>query len=76
MPPTVWRTLIMEAGPATGPLLLAATGLYGGRYAAEFKPPFDDYASWICIAFVVTGGIIATVQFTVSASGKKKKGRG
>lgn len=42
MPPTVWRTLIKEAGPATGPLLLAATGLYGGRYAAEFKPPFDD----------------------------------
>ncbi len=62
-----WTALIRAGGPASGAVLLVAVGAYGGTQAAQFKPPFDDYASWICLFLMAIGGLIATVQIGTTA---------
>jgi hypothetical protein len=51
--------IIKGAGPATGGLAIAAYGVWGGQYAAKFKPPLDDFASWACFIAIIIGLIIA-----------------
>ncbi len=51
--------IIKAAGPAVGGLAIAAYGVWGGQYAAKFKPPIDDFASWACFAAIVIGLAIA-----------------
>jgi hypothetical protein len=51
--------IIKGAGSAAGGLAIAAYGVWGGQYAAKFKPPVDDFASWTCFAAIVVGLIIA-----------------
>jgi hypothetical protein len=50
-----FANIIRVAGPAAGGLLIAFYGVWGGQYAAKFKPPFDDVASVICVAAMVIG---------------------
>jgi len=51
--------IIKGAGPAAGGLAIAAYGAWGGQYAAKFKPPVDDFASWTCFAAIIVGLAIA-----------------
>lgn len=51
---------IKAAGPAAGGLAIAFYGVYGGQYATKFKPPYDDFASGICLIAMVIGIGIAT----------------
>jgi hypothetical protein len=52
--------VIKAAGPAAGGLAIALYGVWGGQYAAKFKPPIDDFASWVCFAAMIIGLAIAT----------------
>ena len=52
--------VIKGSGPTAGGLAIAAYGVWGGQYAAKFKPPVDDFASWACFAAIVIGLLIAT----------------
>jgi hypothetical protein len=67
MPPEFWSALIRAGGPAIGGLLLAAVGGYGGQYAAMFKPPYDDYASLICLGAMAAGTVIAAIKIIMSS---------
>jgi hypothetical protein len=49
---------------APRPLLLAIWGLYGGKYAKLFDPPFNDIASGICI-FAMAAGIVLLLTIAV-----------
>ena len=51
--------VIKSAGPAAGGLAIAFYGVWGGQYAAKFKAPVDDFASWACFVAIVIGLIIA-----------------
>jgi hypothetical protein len=54
-----------------GPLLLAVWGVYSGQYAKLFKPPFDDYASEICLVAMIVGAglvIIASLKSIFSSA--------
>jgi len=51
--------VIKAAGPAAGGLAIAFYGVWGGQYAAKFKPPVDDFASWTCFGAIVVGLAIA-----------------
>jgi hypothetical protein len=45
--------------------------MWGGQYAAKFKPPTDDVASWLCILAIVVGLVIATWKTTHPGKGPK-----
>jgi hypothetical protein len=62
-----WSVLIKSAGPASGAFALIALGIYGGQYAAKFKTPFDDCASFGCLSLMVIGALIAIPQIGVTA---------
>lgn len=51
--------IIKAAGPAAGGLAIAFYGVWGGQYAARFKPPVDDFASWACFGAIIAGLLIA-----------------
>ena len=51
--------IIKAAGPAAGGLAIACYGVWGGQYAARFKPPVDDFASWACFGAIIIGLLIA-----------------
>lgn len=65
--PTSWSAIIKAAGSASGAFALIALGFYGGQYAAKFKSPYDEFASWICLCLLASGAIIAIVQIGVNA---------
>jgi len=56
--------IIKAAGPAAGGLAIAFYGVWGGQYAAKFKPPVDDFASWTCFAAMIVGLAIAAWRST------------
>lgn len=62
-----WGELIKAGGPAIGGLMLFAWGAFTGQYAAKFKPPFDEFASGICIFLMAAGFFIAVIQTILSA---------
>jgi len=51
--------LVKSARPAAGSLLIAAGGVYGGQFASKFIPPFDWYASGLCVLAMIIGLTIA-----------------
>lgn len=57
--------VLRSAGAASGPLALAAVGLYGGTYAALFKPPFDGAASFLCLVAIASGVTMAVIRLAV-----------
>jgi hypothetical protein len=65
--PESWSAVIKAAGPASGAFALIAVALFGGQFAAKFKSPFDDFASWMCIIMLAIGAIIAIIQIGMNA---------
>jgi hypothetical protein len=75
-PPDSARDLVQVikgAGSAAGGLAIAAFGVFGGRYAAMFMPPFDYYASWICLVAMMTGLLIAIWRAVWPPSGGTRR---
>lgn len=65
MPPRKQQWDVLElAKRAKGsplPLLLIASGLYGGQYARLFDKPFSDVASILCVVGAGTGFLLLVI---------------
>jgi hypothetical protein len=62
--------LAKATGPASGSLLLASFGLYGGQFASKFPAGFQNYAAMLCLlamlmGIAITGAIVARPVITI-----------
>jgi hypothetical protein len=62
-----WDSIIKGVGPAIGGLILASIGIYGGQYAKQFKSPYDDIASVLCLIAVGVGLSVACTLIVIKS---------
>lgn len=62
-----WNELVKAAGPASRALALFSVAIWGGQFAKLFKPPADDFVTWLCSGMALAGAVIAIVQIGVGA---------